>query len=69
MRVASLSSRSASMIEPTPKVQAESPCQPSRMAPQSMDTRSPSARISSALGMPCTTRSFTDEQMEPGKPW
>ena len=68
-RVASLSAASSAPSSPTPKVTAESPCQPSTMAPQSMDTRSPSMRISVAVGMPCTTRSLTDAQMVAGKPW
>ena len=59
---------SAGINAPTPKVIAESPCQPSRIAPQSMDTRSPDASISAADGMPCTTRSLTDEQMLAGNP-
>ena len=40
-RVASDSASSTGMSAPMPNVNAESPCQPSRMAPQSMDTRSP----------------------------
>ncbi len=68
-RVASDSASSAGISAPTPKVNAESPCQPSRIAPQSMDTRSPAASTSAADGMPCTTRSLTDEQMLAGKPW
>ena len=65
-RVASDSAASAGMSAPTPNVTAASPCQPSMMAPQSIDTRSPWTSISSADGMPCTTRSFNDEQMLAG---
>ena len=68
-RVASDSASSAATSGPTPNVTAESPCQSSRIAPQSMDTRSPAASTSSADGMPCTTRSLTEEQMLAGKPW
>ena len=67
--VARDSASSTRMSAPTPNVIAESPCQPSTIAPQSMDTRSPGARISVADGMPCTTRSLTDAQMLAGKPW
>ena len=66
--VACDSASSIGISAPTPNVIAESPCQPSTIAPQSMDTRSPAARVSPADGMPCTTRSFTDEQMLAGKP-
>ena len=52
---------------PTKTVTAESPCQPSTMAPQSMETRSPSAS-SRGPGMPCTTSSLTEMQVTPGKP-
>ena len=64
--VASESASSAASRVPTPKVIAASPCQPSSTAPQSMDTRSPGARISAAEGMPCTTRSLTDAQIDAG---
>ena len=63
--------RSTSSIEggsPTCTDTAESACQPSRMQPASMDSRSPSRRILVASGMPCTTSSFTDAQMVAGKP-
>ncbi len=67
--VASDSASSAGISAPTPKVMAASPCQPSTMAPQSIDTRSPWASTSSPDGIPCTTRSLTEEQMLAGKPW
>jgi hypothetical protein len=67
-RVACESASSTGISAPTPKVTAESPCQSSRIAPQSIDTRSPAASFSLAAGMPCTTRSFTDEQILAGKP-
>ncbi len=47
---------------------AASPCQPSTIAPQSMEMTSPSASPRSP-GMPCTTSSLTEAQIEPGKPW
>jgi hypothetical protein len=50
-------------------VTAASPCQPSRIAPQSTEIRSPSARIWVAAGMPCTICSFTEAQIDAGKPW
>ena len=53
---------------PTGYVQALSPTQPPTMAPVSMEMRSPSRRTSFLEGMPCTTASFTEAQMEPGKP-
>ena len=45
---------------------AESPCQPSTIAPKSIEIRSPSASFSVADGMPCTTRSLTDAQITAG---
>jgi hypothetical protein len=63
------SARSASVTAPTGRVTAASPCQPSRMAPQSTEIRSPSASTCSADGMPCTICSFTEAQMVAGKPW
>ncbi len=57
---------SAGSISPTPTDSAESPCQPSRIAPQSMEITSPTRSTCSSLGMPCTTCSFTDVQMLAG---
>ena len=51
---------------PTPTVTAASPCQPSTMAPQSIETMSPSATTREP-GMPCTTSSLTETQIEAGK--
>ena len=48
---------------------AESPCQPSTIAPKSIESRSPSASTSAELGMPWTTRSLTDAQIVAGYPW
>ena len=59
---------SAEMV-PTPTVRAASPCQPRTMAPQSIETMSPSRRIRLGLGMPCTISSFTDVQITAGYPW
>jgi hypothetical protein len=47
-------------------VTAASPCHPSRIAPQSTDTRSPSASTCAVDGMPCTICSFTDAQIDAG---
>ncbi len=65
-RVASESAAAAGSTAPIPTVMAESPCQPSTIAPKSSDTRSPSRNTSSSDGMPWTTRSFTDAQMTAG---
>ena len=54
--------------EPTKAVYAASPCQPSMIAPQSMEMMSPSLRTTSSDGMPCTTTSFTEVQIVAGKP-
>jgi hypothetical protein len=59
---------SAGSVRPTPTVMAASPCQPCRIAPQSSDTRSPSSSTCRAAGMPCTTCSFTEAQIDAGKP-
>jgi hypothetical protein len=67
--VASDSSVSSARGVPTWTVMAESPCQPSRMAPQSTEIRSPSASTCCSLGMPWTICSFTDAQMVAGKSW
>ena len=55
-------------IFPTGKVQALSPTQPFTVAPTSTDRISPSRRIVSLLGMPCTICSFTEAQMLAGNP-
>ena len=48
---------------------AASPCQPSTIAPQSIEIRSPSRSIAFGDGMPCTISSFTEVQIVAGKPW
>jgi len=58
--------RSASSISATPTEIAASPCQPSTIAPQSIETMSPGSRRRFSLGMPCTISSFTDVQIVPG---
>jgi hypothetical protein len=63
-----ISSAYGGSTSPTPTVIAESPCQPSTIAPQSMDNTSPSRSTLSRRGMPCTTSSFTEVQMCAGKP-
>ena len=62
------SSSSSAPTSPTGTVIAASPCQPSTIAPQSIEIRSPSASTRPP-GMPCTISSFTDAQIEPVKPW
>ena len=66
--VSATSATSSGETSPTGTVIAASPCQPSTIAPQSSETRSPS-RSSRSPGMPCTTSSFTEVQIEAGKPW
>ena len=60
------SARSAADTAPTAMVTAASPCQPSRIAPQSTEIRSPSASTASAAGMPCTICSLTEAQIDAG---
>jgi hypothetical protein len=56
-------------MDPTPTVTAASPCHPARIAPQSMETMSPSCSRRCWLGMPCTISEFTDVQIDAGYPW
>ena len=60
---------SSGAISPTPTVRAASPCQPSTMAPQSMEMMSPSRSTVSGRGMPCTMTWLTDVQIDAGYPW
>ena len=66
--VTRISSVTSAGTVPTATVIAASPCHPSTMAPQSMEMTSPSASTRPP-GMPCTTSSLTEAQIEPGKPW
>ncbi len=60
------SSRSVSdEISPTGNVYAESATNPSRMTPTSTDRMSPSDSVVPS-GMPCTTMSFGEVQIEAG---
>ena len=52
--------------EPRITVRAESACQPSTIAPPSTFSTSPVCRTRSP-GMPCTTSSLTEVQIEAGK--
>ena len=63
-----ISSSSSSEARPDATVTAASPCQPSTIAPQSMETMSPSRRTLGP-GMPCTISSLTEAQIVAGKPW
>jgi hypothetical protein len=63
--VTRISSVTSGATSPMATVMAASPCQPSTMAPQSIEITSPSARARSP-GMPCTTSSFTDAQIVAG---
>ena len=58
----------SSSISPTGTVTAASACQPSMIAPQSIETMSPSSSTRSP-GMPCTITSFGEMQATAGKPW
>ncbi len=66
--VTAIRAATSSGTSPRATETAASPCQPSTMAPQSIETRSPSASTR-APGTPCTTSSLTDTQIEPVKPW
>ena len=63
--VTRISSSASSGTSPTAIVTAASPCQPSTIAPQSIETMSPSA-ITRSPGMPCTISSLTETQMVAG---
>ena len=67
-RVISQRPLSAVLGVPQKKVQALSPTQPFTTAPVSMDTMSPSCRTRAAVGMPWTTSSLMEQQMEAGNP-
>jgi hypothetical protein len=64
-RISSVTSEGTS---PIATVMAASPCQPSTIAPQSIEMMSPS-RSTREPGMPWTTSSLTDAQITPVKPW
>jgi hypothetical protein len=57
--------KSSGRAVPTGKVMAASPTQPSRVAPASTLSRSPSSRTS-GVGMPCRATSLTDRHTTPG---
>ena len=59
------SSRASSVTRPIGTVTAASPCQPSRIAPQSIEMMSPS-RSARGPGTPWTTSSLTDAQIDAG---
>ena len=67
-RVTSISRAASSDTSPTGAVKAASPCQPSTIAPQSMEMMSPSSSTVGP-GMPCTIASFGEAQITAGKPW
>ena len=66
--VTSISRWASGVMSPTPMVNAASPCQPSTMAPQSIEMMSPS-RSGRSSGMPCTIMLFGEAQITAGKPW
>ena len=67
-RVTSSSRLDSSSISPTGTVTAASACQPSMMAPQSIETMSPAASRRGP-GMPCTITSLGDVHTTAGNPW
>ena len=68
-RVTSMRRCDSSSISPIGTVIAASACQPSMIAPQSIERMSPSSSTTSSLGMPCTMTSFGDVQTTAGNPW
>ncbi len=67
-RVTSIRRCDSASTSPTPTVIAASACQPSMIAPQSIETMSP-ASSTRGPGMPCTTTSFGEMHATAGKPW
>ena len=63
--VTRISSVTSGDTSPTATVIAASPCQPSTIAPQSIEMTSPSSSTR-APGIPCTTSSLTEAQMVAG---
>src|SRR5689334_13017607 len=61
-------SASADGGSPTNTVSALSEWNPSQIAPKSSDSTSPSARTRCGDGIPCTTSSLSDAQIEAGNP-
>ena len=68
-RVTSMSRVDSASISPTATVIAASACQPSMIAPQSMEMMSPSSSTTVSLGMPCTITSLGDVHTTAGNPW
>ena len=64
-RVVSISWRTSAGGSPTKKVRAASPCQPSTIAPASIETTWPS-RIARSPGMPWTISSSMEMHRLPG---
>ena len=62
-------SASADGGSPTNIVSAESEWNPSQIAPKSKERMSPSDRTRVGEGMPCTTSSLIEAQIDAGKPW
>jgi hypothetical protein len=59
---------SSGSTAPTPTVIAESPWKPPTIAPQSMETMSPSFSTPLGLGIPCTISSLIEVHSVAGKP-
>ena len=64
-RVTSMSRATSGLASPHATERPLSAHQPSRISPQSSETRSPSS-MTRGPGMPCTTSSLTDTQSEFG---
>jgi hypothetical protein len=67
-RVTSIRRVDSSSTSPIGTVTAASACQPSMIAPQSIERMSPSCNTTSALGMPCTITSLGDVHTTAGNP-
>ena len=61
-----ISSSTSGRTSPTATVIAASPCQPSTIAPQSMEIDVAVLRATRSPGMPCTTSSLTEAQIVAG---
>ena len=68
-RVTSMRRCDSSSISPIGTVTAASACQPSMIAPQSIERMSPSSSTTVSLGMPCTMTSLGDVHTTAGNPW
>ena len=68
-RVTSIRRFDSSSMPPIGTVTAASACQPSMIAPQSIERMSPSSSTTLSLGMPWTITSLGEVQTTAGNPW